>query len=77
MEGRVTRGSGRRGGCGGNDGNSFGGERRGRGGHHRGRGKREHHRGRGRGGGAHAAEFHQRVRESRESESPYVSPKLC
>ncbi|XP_005737350.1 cell death regulator Aven isoform X2 [Pundamilia nyererei] len=60
MEGRVTRGSGRRGGRGGNDGNSFGGERRGRGGHHRGRGKREHHRGRGRGGGAHAAEFHQR-----------------
>lgn len=77
MEGRVTRGSGRRGGRGGNDGNSFGGERRGRGGHHRGRGKREHHRGRGRGGGAHAAEFHQRVRESRESESPCVSPKLC
>ncbi|XP_005931582.1 cell death regulator Aven [Haplochromis burtoni] len=67
MEGRVTRGSGRRGGRGGNDGNSFGGERRGRGGHHRGRGKREHHRGRGRGGGAHAAEFHQRDQDEGDS----------
>ncbi|XP_063351571.1 cell death regulator Aven [Pelmatolapia mariae] len=70
MEGRVTRGrggSGRRGGRGGNDGNSFGGERRGRGGHHRGRGKREHLRGRGRGGGAHAAEFHQRDQEEGDS----------
>lgn len=67
MEGRVTRGSGRRGGRGGNDGNSFGSERRGRGGHHRGRGKREHHRGRGRGGGAHAAEFHQRDQDEGDS----------
>uniref|UniRef100_A0A3Q4GFW9 Apoptosis, caspase activation inhibitor n=1 Tax=Neolamprologus brichardi TaxID=32507 RepID=A0A3Q4GFW9_NEOBR len=67
MEGRVTRGSGRRGGRGGNDGNSFGDERRGRGGHHRERGKREHHRGRGRGGGAHAAESHQRDQDEGDS----------
>ncbi|KAM6915041.1 cell death regulator Aven [Xenentodon cancila] len=62
MEGRVSRGRGcswRRGGRGGNDGDSFrGGHRgRGRGGHHRGRGKRDCHRGRGRGGGAHVADF--------------------
>ncbi|XP_044025225.1 cell death regulator Aven [Siniperca chuatsi] len=65
MEGRPNRSRGgcwRRGGRGGNDSDSFGGEHRGRGrgGHHRGRGKRDHYRGRGRGGGAHAAEFHSR-----------------
>uniref|UniRef100_A0A3Q0RVQ9 Apoptosis, caspase activation inhibitor n=1 Tax=Amphilophus citrinellus TaxID=61819 RepID=A0A3Q0RVQ9_AMPCI len=75
MEGRVSRGSGKRGGRGGKDSDSFGGERRGRGGHYRGRGKRDHHRGRGRGrgGGAHAAEFHHWVRESRGSASLYVT----
>ncbi|KAM7395129.1 hypothetical protein PAMA_006738 [Pampus argenteus] len=65
MEGRPSRsrgGSWRRGGRGGNDGDSFGGEHRGggRGGHHRGRGKRDHHRGRGRGGGTRGADFYQR-----------------
>ncbi|XP_008283112.1 cell death regulator Aven [Stegastes partitus] len=65
MDGRVNRGRGgswKRGGRAGNDGESFGGEHRGRGrgGQHRGRGKRDHHRGRGRGGGAFTADFHQR-----------------
>ncbi|XP_039981287.1 cell death regulator Aven [Xiphias gladius] len=57
---RGRRGSWKRGGRGGHDSDSFGGEHRGRGrgGHHRGRGKRDHYRGRGRGGGAHAADFH-------------------
>ncbi|XP_035533977.1 cell death regulator Aven [Morone saxatilis] len=64
MEVRSSRGRGgswRRGGRGGNDSDSFGGEHRGRGrgGHHRGRGKRDHYRGRGRGGGA-PAPFHHR-----------------
>uniref|UniRef100_A0A3Q0RVQ2 Apoptosis, caspase activation inhibitor n=1 Tax=Amphilophus citrinellus TaxID=61819 RepID=A0A3Q0RVQ2_AMPCI len=69
MEGRVSRGSGKRGGRGGKDSDSFGGERRGRGGHYRGRGKRDHHRGRGRGrgGGAHAAEFHHWGQDERDS----------
>lgn len=67
MEGRVSRGSGKRGGRGGKDSDSFGGERRGRGGHYRGRGRRDHHRGRGRGGGAHAAEFHHRGQDERDS----------
>ncbi|KAM4522662.1 cell death regulator Aven [Odontesthes bonariensis] len=56
MEGRGSRGRGgwRRGGRGGNDSDSSGGEHRGRGrgAHHRGRGKRDHHRGRGRWGSA-------------------------
>ncbi|XP_038582166.1 cell death regulator Aven [Micropterus salmoides] len=65
MEGRPNRSRGgnwKRGGRGGYDNDSSGGEHRGRGrgGHHRGRGKRDHYRGRGRGGGAHAAEFHHR-----------------
>ncbi|XP_041830972.1 cell death regulator Aven isoform X2 [Melanotaenia boesemani] len=57
MDGRVSRGSWKRGGRGGND--NFGGEHRGRGrgGHHRGRGKRDHHRGRGRGGGGHVVDL--------------------
>ncbi|XP_040919970.1 cell death regulator Aven [Toxotes jaculatrix] len=62
MEGRPSRGrrgSWKRGGRGGHDTDSFGGEHRGRGrgGHHRGRGKRDHYRGRGRGGGAHESQF--------------------
>ncbi|XP_029281832.1 cell death regulator Aven [Cottoperca gobio] len=59
---RVRGGSWRRGGRGGNDSDSSGGEHRGRarGGQNRGRGKRDHYRGRGRGGSAHAAEFHHR-----------------
>ncbi|XP_051265964.1 cell death regulator Aven [Dicentrarchus labrax] len=58
---RARGGSWKRGGRGGNDSDSFGGEHRGRGrgGHHRGRGKRDHYRGRGRGGGA-PAPFHHR-----------------
>ncbi|XP_072218508.1 cell death regulator Aven isoform X2 [Leuresthes tenuis] len=64
MEGRGSRGRGgwRRGGRGGSDSDSSGGEHRGRGrgGHHRGRGKRDHHRGRGRWGSAHVADFPQR-----------------
>ncbi|XP_026175340.1 cell death regulator Aven [Mastacembelus armatus] len=65
MEGRQSRGRAggwRRGGRGGNDSDSFGGEHRGRGrgGHHRGRGKRDHHRGRGRGASAHVTEFQHR-----------------
>ncbi|XP_051909618.1 cell death regulator Aven [Hippocampus zosterae] len=59
MEGKPNRGRGggwKRGGRGGNDGDKFCGDRRGRGGHHRGRAKKDHHRGRGR-GGAHATEF--------------------
>lgn len=64
MEVRSSRGrggSGKRGGRGGNDGDSHGGEHRGRGRgghHHRARGKRDHYRGRGgRGSGGHAADF--------------------
>uniref|UniRef100_A0A3B5AJP9 Apoptosis and caspase activation inhibitor n=1 Tax=Stegastes partitus TaxID=144197 RepID=A0A3B5AJP9_9TELE len=73
MDGRVNRGRGgswKRGGRAGNDGESFGGEHRGRGrgGQHRGRGKRDHHRGRGRGGGAFTADFHQRVRDQDEGD---------
>lgn len=72
MEGRPNRSRGgnwKRGGRGGYDNDSSGGEHRGRGrgGHHRGRGKRDHYRGRGRGGGAHAAEFHHRVRPMGET----------
>ncbi|XP_077366250.1 cell death regulator Aven [Festucalex cinctus] len=64
MEGRPNRGRGggwKRGGHGGNDGDKFGGDHRGRGrgGYHRGRGKKDHHRGRGRGRGGdeRATEF--------------------
>ncbi|XP_077408303.1 cell death regulator Aven [Vanacampus margaritifer] len=62
MEGRPNRSRGgrwKRGGHGGNDGDKFGGDHRGRGrgGHHRGRGKKDHHHGRGRGGDERATEF--------------------
>ncbi|XP_053192848.1 cell death regulator Aven [Scomber japonicus] len=73
MECRQSRGRGgtwrRGGGRGGNDGDSFGGDHRGRGrgGHQRGRGKRDHYRGRGRGGPPRAADFHHRGQDDEDN----------